>query len=243
MSRVPGPPTPLSAPLPSEAALPPSDTRPASPHRWLGLVLGVLLPLLLVGWLGEEVLEGERFRFEAPLMLAVHEAVGTRLDPLALWLHFWGGPLVMPLLFLVLAAWSWRYLGRRAALFTLLGPGSAVAVGGLMKLVFSRPRPELWPRLVEETSASFPSGHATMGAALATWAVLLLWPRLGQTRWLVLLAGLLYAGMMGFSRIVLGVHYPSDVLAGWLTGLALVLGMFRLLGRPLWPSAAASVPD
>ncbi|MDO4263722.1 MAG: phosphatase PAP2 family protein, partial [Deinococcus sp.] len=137
----------------------------------------------------------------------------------------------------LLGAWSWHTLGRRAALFTLLGPGSAVALDALMKVLFSRPRPELWPRLVEETSASSPSGHATMSAALATWAALLLWPRLGRWRWLVVPAGILYAGTVGLSRIILGVHYPSDVLAGWLTGLALVLGVFRLLGRPLWPRA------
>ncbi|WP_261665060.1 phosphatase PAP2 family protein [Deinococcus sp. Marseille-Q6407] len=190
-----------------------------------------------MGKLGDSILENERFRFETPWMLAAHERFSAQLDSLAVFLHFWGGTWVMAGLLLLLIAWAWTTLGRRAALFTLLGPGSAVATGSVLKFTFDRPRPELWPRLVQEHSASFPSGHATMSAALATWLVLLLWPT--RWRWPAVVIGVLYAGAMGFSRILLGVHYPTDVLAGWLTGLAIVLGVFRLLRQPLWRREAA----
>ncbi|MDO4263723.1 MAG: hypothetical protein Q4C67_05950, partial [Deinococcus sp.] len=70
----------------------PSAAAAPWPRQWLGLLLGVLLPLLLVGWLGDKVLEGERLRSEAPLMLTLHGWTGGRLDALAVWLHFWGGP-------------------------------------------------------------------------------------------------------------------------------------------------------
>lgn len=199
--------------------------RPAALIRFL---LGILLPLLIVGLIAEDVLERQRFVFEQPLMLWVHAHAGPGLTAISLFLHIFGGPVLMGGVFMLIVLGLWFTHRRPQAIFALLGLGSSVTLAFAMKLIFARARPELWPRLITENGASFPSGHTTIAAALATFVVLLAW----HSRWRlpVLIVAVIYAFFMGYGRVVLGVHYPTDVLAGWLTGLACVLGAYSVLG-------------
>ncbi|WP_229781365.1 MULTISPECIES: phosphatase PAP2 family protein [Deinococcus] len=197
----------------------------------LRLLLGVLLPLLVVGYLAEDVLEQQRFTFETPMLTWIHAHTSPALTQTSVLLNTIGGPVVMGGVFVLIVLGLWFTQRRAQATFTLLGLGSAVGVALVMKLVFHRVRPELWPRLITENGASFPSGHSTTAAALVTCLVLLLWRT--PWRWPVLILGGLYALLMGYGRLVLGVHYPTDVLAGWLTGLSLVLGTYQVLSSSL----------
>ncbi|WP_291431845.1 phosphatase PAP2 family protein [Deinococcus sp.] len=199
----------------------------------LRLLLGVLLPLLVVGFLAEDVLEQQRFTFETPMLTWIHAHTSPALTQTSVVLNTLGGPVVMGGVFVLIVLGLWLTRRHPQAIFAATGLGSAVGVALVMKVVFHRARPELWPRLITENGASFPSGHSTTAAALATCLVLLLW----QTpwRWPVLILGGLYALLMGYGRLVLGVHYPTDVLAGWLTGLSLVLGAYQLLSPSLKP--------
>lgn len=196
------------------------------PAALLRLLLGILLPLVIVGLIGEDVLERARFAFEQPLMLAIHARATPALDAVALTLHVVGGTLVIgPLSAAMLALLWWR--DRHAAPFFALAVGGAAVILGLMKLAFGRTRPELWPRLVAEHGPSFPSGHTTFSSALMVALVLILWRT--PWRWPAVILGSAFALAVGASRVYLGVHYPTDVLAGWLTGLAWVLGVYSLL--------------
>lgn len=211
----------------------PARLRAVRPVALLRLLLGILIPLLLVGALAEDVLERERFTFEAPLLLAVHAHASPTLNHLAVALHILGGAVVIaPVSALVLAA---LWLRRRAAApFFLVAVAGAALITGVMKLAFHRPRPELWPRLIQESGASFPSGHATYSAAFVVAVMLLAWH--SRWRWPVLVLGALFTLAVGASRVYLGVHYPTDVLAGWLTGLAWTLGVYGLLPIRAWHS-------
>ena len=204
------------------------------------LALGIVLPLLVVGELAEDLLEKERFRLEVPIMDWIHAHAGTTLTRVSLSLHELGGPLTMSFLVLLVAALLYQQRYRAEALLALLGIGGTVLITAAMKLVFDRSRPELWPRLVEETGASFPSGHSAAAAALATFVVIVLWGT--RWRWPALLLALAYTLLMGYSRMVLGVHLPTDVLAGWMTGLATVSGVYRLMRRRIKAQGAGRLP-
>ena len=115
-------------------------------------------------------------------------------------------------------------LDRRysAMLFLLGAVGSGWALSGLLKAAFDRPRPDLVPHLMRAYFSSFPSGHSMMSAVvygtLGTLLSSLVTKRRLKFYFLSLAA--LIAGSVGVSRVYLGVHYPTDVLAGWSAGLA-----------------------
>lgn len=106
----------------------------------------------------------------------------------------------------------------RAAVFVVLAVAGAEVLQVALKLLFGRPRPVVFTPLVHEMSASFPSGHATVTAALAIAVCLVLWRTRG--RWAAVACGAAFVLLVSFTRVYLGVHYPSDLLAGWLVATA-----------------------
>lgn len=126
--------------------------------------------------------------------------------------------LVAGFLALLRAWWQLAFV----ALSLLVGSNLA----GLFKQIFNRARPEIVPHLAEEVSLGFPSGHATFAAIAYTSFAILLLPLLpsGPARGYLAGVAALFVLLIGFSRIWLGVHYPSDVLAGWCLGIAWVSG-------------------
>lgn len=199
-------------------------------HHWprlARLFLGVLLPLLGAGLIAEDLLEGQRFTFEAPWLLGLHAHATPLLDRLALLLSTLGGVgVIAPLSALILLLLWWK--DRPAALFFGVGVAGAASLNVGLKLIFARPRPELWPRLVPEADASFPSGHAMYSAALVSALIVLAWRT--PYRWLALGLGVPFTLLVGLSRLYLGLHFPTDVLAGWLSGVAWVVGASLILG-------------
>ena len=193
-----------------------------------GLLLSAGLLLALLGlWalagLTEEVMEGETVRFDEGVLLWVNARASAWLDVAALQVTALGDTLVVMTITLVAGTLLWL-LGRRAYA-TLLG----VAVGGawliypVLKMVFDRPRPQLFEwRAHYAGASSYPSGHATMAIVLLTVLAYIV-HRLSDRLWIDVTAALV-AGigvlLIGLSRLYLGVHYPSDVLAGYTIGFA-----------------------
>ncbi|MGM9319449.1 phosphatase PAP2 family protein [Deinococcus aquaticus] len=196
------------------------------PVALLRLFLGILLPLLAVGLVAEDLLEGQSFAFEKSFLMGLHSHATPTLNQLALFLSTVGGATVIAPISAVILAALW-FKGHRLAVFWGLAVAGAAGLNVLMKLLMHRTRPELWPRLIQEHDASFPSGHSMYSAAFVTALILLSWRT--PYRWPALILGLAFSGAVGLSRLYLGVHYPTDVLCGWLTGAAWVLGVYGVL--------------
>ena len=208
--------------------------------RWRRLVLafiGVLLPLWGFGELADEVHEAEAFAFDAPILRFAHRVAGEGFDQaflLASKLGYeWG---VVPFdVLLVLGLAALRKL--REGLFAGIAlVGSALLNLGAKQL-FALERPSLWESIAPESTFSFPSGHAMGSMTLACVLVLLAWHT--RWRWWLALPSAVFVVMVGLSRVYLGVHFPSDILAGWAAAVAWVVLAYLLVfrgGRP-WDGA------
>ena len=121
---------------------------------------------------------------------------------------------------------------RRGALFLALAVLPVGLINGEMKILFARERPSVVDHLVGANGYSFPSGHAFGGTALYLGLALAFLPLISPARHrLAIAVALLIGALISFSRAWLGVHYPSDVLAGWLGGIGWVLGCWTLVAR------------
>lgn len=133
-----------------------------------------------------------------------------------------GGYPVLVTLVTAIAGFLLVYRKFGPAIFMLASIISGTVVSHLLKIVYDRPRPDIVDHLVATHTASFPSGHATMSAVvyltLATMIVRLVDDV--AVRIYVILMAVLLTFMVGMSRIYLGVHWPSDVIAGWALGTA-----------------------
>ncbi|MEB8386990.1 phosphatase PAP2 family protein [Rhodobacteraceae bacterium KMM 6894] len=192
------------------------------------IALGIVA-LLLWGFveLADEVLEGETHAFDVFVMQALRN-VADLSDPLGpIWIEelarditALGGIAVLSLLVLAAAGFLWLIAQHRLALFVLVAVGTGVALSLTMKMGFDRPRPDLTSAGTAVYTASFPSGHSLMSAVVyLTLGALLArtMPRRAAKVYVMALAVLVVV-MVGISRIYLGVHWPTDVLAGWALG-------------------------
>lgn len=179
---------------------------------------GVALPLALFAELADEVHEAEAFGFDEPLLRYAQSVASPAMDAvmrLASDLGFaWG---VIPADVAILAALVLLGHVRRGVFFGLAVGGSAL-LNLAAKAVFQRQRPDLWLSIAPEHTFSFPSGHAMGSATLAAALVLLAWRT--RWRWPAAAAGVAFAAWVGASRVYLGVHFPSDILAGWAAAVA-----------------------
>lgn len=190
---------------------------------WKRLFIGFIvfvLPIILFVELADEVFEKDTLVVDEAILRHVYSWSNPSLDAFVvattdLGYVWWVGLITIIILLLCI-----KHRQYTSALIALVGVAGSALINLLLKLIFQRDRPQLWERLVTENSYSFPSGHAMASASLAVVLIVLLWP----TKWrpLAVLVGLAYMLYVGFTRLYLGVHYPSDILAGWLVAGAWV---------------------
>jgi len=201
--------------------------------RLLLLFAGVLVPLWLFAGLADQVHELEDMFLDDRLLLWFRAQAGPGLDRFFLVLsglgHAWG---VIPADLALCLFLLWRRY-RREAVFAIVSTAGSGLLNQASKHLFQRQRPQLWDSIAPELTYSFPSGHAMGSMTLAAVLVLLAWPT--RWRWPVALLAPAFALLVGASRLYLGVHWPSDVLAGWAAGLAWVAGSYLVLFRARRP--------
>jgi membrane-associated phospholipid phosphatase len=190
----------------------------------LGLTsfLGLFVCLLILaglGWLCQEVWEREAFSFDKAFMMWVHQWSSPLLDKFMIGATRLGDPEIVVSVILVNLVWFLVRGRRYTALMLIVACTGALALNVGLKLVFARPRPVLWPHLINEASYGFPSGHALGSLVLYGFLayVFACWyPR--QSGWIYGIATGTVA-LIGLSRIYLGVHFPTDILAGYSVGI------------------------
>jgi undecaprenyl-diphosphatase len=199
----------------------------------LGALLMAAVALLVFGWLASEMLEGDTAKFDEFVREAVHRHAAPGITRLMEGFSFIGSvAVVTTLCALAIAAFLYFRQSRMAALLAITMVGMAV-LDITLKLAFHRPRPVAYFG-TSPSSFSFPSGHA-LGAFCfygVLTAILAARAKERKAKWCIWAGAALLIGMIGFSRIYLGVHYPSDVIAGYCAG-AVWVGAVASLSR-IW---------
>jgi undecaprenyl-diphosphatase len=219
-------------------------------HLWPFLIhsgrheLPILLSLLVVTgavWafavLADEVSEGETHAFDRAILLAMRAPD----DPSRPWGPLWlavlardytalGSMGILTLVTMTVIGFLLLQGKRRVAVVVVMAVVGGILLSTALKRGFARPRPALVPHSVDVSSASFPSGHAMLSTIVyLTLAALL--ARVQPQRRLkayILTVATILSLLVGLSRIYLGVHWPTDVLAGWIAGAAWALMIWRV---------------
>lgn len=194
------------------------------------LILGLLVAsaaLLLFAWLANEMLEGDTRHFDEYVRQAVHQYASPSLTAVMKVFSFIGSPAFLIAVGAVVVAGYVRTGRPRLALLFVITVVGAEALDQILKLLFHRTRPVAFFGLAEPRGYSFPSGHALV--ACAFYGVLAAFESARAQsrvrRWIYRIVAALLIGMIGLSRIYLGVHYPSDVLAGYAAAVVWVLSV------------------
>lgn len=207
--------------------------------RWIGahvqgfyravgafLVIGLVVVLVAaVGFaaLAERVMAGDTLHLDESILRAMERMGAPWLDTVALEVTALGARVVVWMVVLIASVFLWHSRHHYSAALLWVSMIGAGFVNTALKLSFNRPRPDVFPWRTEHVGlASFPSGHA-MTSIVVYGTLAFLIARLAPTRLLRRLTwalAVLVILLIGWSRLYLGVHYPSDVVAGFVMGAA-----------------------
>jgi undecaprenyl-diphosphatase len=186
-----------------------------------GLIVAIIGTAVFVT-LASNVRSGSTQAFDESVIrwLAAHHT--NTLDTIMVEITALGTGIVVMMIVAVAALFLVLTKHKYSVILLFASAVGGIVLNGVLKLGFNRPRPSLFAPLVHAVGSSFPSGHA-MNAAIVYTTLAYLAARLhkrGWARWFVMTAAFIVIALISFSRMYLGVHYPSDVLAGIIVGLA-----------------------
>ena len=195
----------------------------------LQLFLGVLVPLCALALIARWVVHPQPPPWDVAILEAIHAHASPERDRIAVKitdLGTWAGVAPVSIALGVFLAVRRRVSQLVFVLLAMVGEG---LLNDAAKAFYGRERPALWNTATRSMWFGFPSGHAMASMALGTVLVVLTWRT--RLRWPVLAFAVLLVLAVSGSRLYLGVHYPSDVVAAWFASLAWVFGL-RLLVLP-----------
>jgi undecaprenyl-diphosphatase len=187
------------------------------------LVLAAFALFALVIALGFAVTAGHFRAFDIVVSNALNMQRGTAPDWLIVLMQgiSWiGGGLQRYVIVTILTIALWRWWGCGAALAMGLTTLVSAFTSEILKAFFARMRPDFVPHLDSVTSAAYPSGHANNAAVVYILFIMLV-PQARHPGWQLAAAAMII--VTGLSRIMLGVHWPTDVIGGWMLGTSFAL--------------------
>lgn len=192
---------------------------PVPTYKQLNLVNNRLIP---VAWIVSTCALGSlllhRFGLDTAILLAIQKLHTPLLDQIMVGVTFLGEPLA--LVSICLGVEIFLLYNRRPEKTKLaIATASAIGLNFLLKLLFGRARPALWDRLVNVGFHSFPSGHAMVSMVIYGFIGYILAKEFPQYEKQISALAIVLILAIGFSRLYLGVHWPTDVLAGYAIGL------------------------
>jgi undecaprenyl-diphosphatase len=200
------------------------------PEVWMLATVFTIAGLVLAfGHIAEEVIEGDATKFDQTILLFFRNAndlsdpIGPPwVEEMARDITALGGYAVLSIIVCAVVTYLFMARQRTVAFWIVAAVGGGVLLNNVLKLAYERPRPDLVPHAARVFTTSFPSGHATLSAITFLTLGALLASLHGSLRLKVyfLSLAILLTIAVGISRIYLGVHYPTDVLAGWCIGAA-----------------------
>jgi membrane-associated phospholipid phosphatase len=190
--------------------------------------------LLLFAWLANEVLRGATLRFDNAIRDAIHSWASPPLTAAMRGITQLGSPAFLILVSVVLICLLAQTRRKRAAILLTVGAIGAELLNLLLKELIHRQRPDAFFGYAEPLGYSFPSGHSISSCCFYGLAAAIVTARMRSRagKALVWAGAALVVGLIGSSRIYLGVHYPSDVVAGYAAAIVWVAALRAAYG--LW---------
>jgi membrane-associated phospholipid phosphatase len=192
----------------------------SSNHSLILLLVGVYFPLqiFVILLLAVQNHEGA-LNWELPILYTIHDQTGEKLNILAEILTRLGSfkittPVIAGMTLSFLLSKRWNY-----SLYTVMTFLGAITISYAGKIIVHRARPHLWELFYQIGSDySFPSGHAMSSMSFALVLIILTWN--SSWRWLTVIFSSLFVIGIAWTRLYLGVHYPSDIVGGWMIAIA-----------------------
>jgi undecaprenyl-diphosphatase len=211
-------------------------------ETWLLASVFIVAALLLTfGFIADEVVEGSTTALDQAIILLFRSGSDNLSGPIGPpWVREMarditslGSIAVLGIVSFVVAAYLLLAKSRAAALLVLVAVLGGLAINSLLKIQFARPRPDLFVPAAKVFTASFPSGHAAYSAITYMTLAALLARTTGCLRLRIyfVAVAVTLTFMIGVSRVYLGVHYPTDILAGWCVGSAWALLCWTIMTR------------
>ncbi|GAP94477.1 phosphatase PAP2 family protein [Leptolyngbya sp. NIES-2104] len=182
--------------------------------------------------LAETVMRDQTQAFDTSVLLAIQKLQAPWLTPIIVFITCIGDPTILLIVGTLMSAVLLMRHQKSEAMTIALGGFGALGLNLLLKRLFERSRPELWSRTVEVKFYSFPSGHAMLSIVMYGLLGYLLATRYPKYRNLIILSMLILIALIGFSRMYLGVHWFTDIIAGYAAGFVWL--MTCVLSLEIW---------
>lgn len=198
-------------------------------------------PVIVFLKIAGEILERQPIGIDTQILTWIHSGATPALDAIFFFITSSGNiESILPITLLIILFCVYKNQ-RINALIVTFGVGGAAAANVILKMLFQRDRPVFWQSLITETGYSFPSGHAMVSSALILCIIALLW----KTKWrcVSIIVGAIIVALIGYSRLYLGVHYPTDIVAGWSVSAAWVATTLFVVSTVSHRRLARTIPS